>query len=291
MNASNVKTGSEKISAAAKRIAADAPEGFDPFRLINMDQITTESDAERTAMTVATANDAETSRFAERTIAAKTNIGLMIFRAAILRCEASEGKVKMPEIPKATLGALGKILGLTDDENVKNAAGETLPTAAERYGYKMSTLQACVDLARGVIGGHDDVARRKVRESGESVTEKSLRTAVLAEINPDAKRNRKAGADATAAAKLALAAGRKAGAVIKVGATSVKVDAEKLNDLRNKVSASLLTDAQIAAASDEQIAATILALQLVKSAREAGAVKAPAKPKTSKPKTSKAPAA
>jgi len=272
------KSLSPTIAAAAANIAASIGEPFDPLAMtVNITEYATEEACESGAMATAVALMGAGSRFNEQTIVAKRNVGLLIFRAAKIRCESTVGADKptvMPDVKVATIGKLGKILGLTDTPAKNERSCE------ERFGYKRETLGACVDLARGVIADVDDAARAAIRAEGSSVTERNLRSAILAEINPDAARNRSAGADAMAAAKIAAAAGRKAGALVKVKSAdgterTVKVDAEKLTAVKNDIAASLLTEAAIAAASDAQIAATIKALQLVKAARESGAVKAP----------------
>ncbi len=251
--------------------------------LLNMTEFTSETQCEETSVATVITLDKAGSRFAEQTITAKTNVGLMVFRAAKIRCESDEsGKTTMPELKLATVGKLGKILGLTD------TPGKGERGCSERFGYRLGTLGACVDLARGVIGDVDVVARDAVADSGESLNERTLRTAILAKLNPEAIRNRQTGARNMAAAKLAAASGKAAGAIVKVDGKAVKVDAEMLVKVKNTTSASVLTPAQLAAASDDQLAATLKAIQLVIAAREAGTVKAPAKPTVKASKASKA---
>ena len=272
-------TASTNIAAAAKRIVETKPEDADPFELVNIYTLRTEADAEAFSNRVAAASEQATTRHTERTITAKTNIGLAIFAAAIARCKASEGELKMPEVKIATVGKLGAILSLTDSPVTVD--GVTPKACVERFGYKLSTLNACVDLARGVIGSVDDSARAKLDAEGVSITERSLRTAILAEINPDAIRNRAEGAATMDAAKLALVAGRKPGAIVKVKGNAVKVDAEALNKIRNATASSKITPADAATMTDDEIDATLKVLNLVKSARAAGQAKAP---KVAKPK-------
>jgi len=278
---------SKNITKAAERIEADGAAEIDPLnRTINVEQIGTEAEAEAMAMSTVVKLQSAGARFAEQTITAKRNVGLMVWSAARLRVKAANDggntKVAMPKLEEATAGKLAKLLGLTDTP----ADGER--SCEDRFGYKLQTLGACVDLARGLIGDFETVARADIAETGDTVTERNLRSAILARMNPDAMRNRAKGAETMAAAKLAAAAGKSAGETVKVktadGRTkTVKVDAVALNTVKNTVTASALSGAQIAALSDDAIDATIRALQLVKAARAAGTVKAPKpEPKPSK---------
>jgi len=277
------------IKAAVKRLEADqaAEALLDPLNgTINMDTIGTEAQAEEMAIGTVVKLQSAGARFAEQTITAKRNVGLMVFAAARIRIkhqiDGGNAKAAMPALNEATAGKLGKLLGLTDTP----ADGER--SCEDRFGYKLQTLGACVDLARGLIGDYETVARADIAETGDTVTERNLRSAILARMNPDAMRNRAKGAETMQAAKLAAAAGKSAGETVKVktadGRTkTVKVDAVALTAVKNTVTASALTGAQIAALSDDAIDATIRALQLVKAARAAGTVKAPKpEPKPSK---------
>jgi len=270
---------SKNITAAAKRIEADGAAEIDPLnRTINVEQIGSEAEAEAMAMSTVVKLQSAGARFAEQTITAKRNVGLMVWSAARLRVKAANDsgntKVAMPKLEEATAGKLSKLLGLTDTP----ADGER--SCEDRFGYKLQTLGACVDLARGLIGDYETVARADIAETGDTVTERNLRSAILARMNPDAMRNRAKGAETMQAAKLAAAAGKAAGETVKVktadGKTkTVKVDAVALNTVKNTVTASALTGAQIAVLSDDAIDATIRALQLVKAARAAKVIAAP----------------
>jgi len=271
---------SKNIKQAAERIEAAGAAEVDPLMgTVNVEQFGSESDCEAMAMATVVKLQSAGARFAEQTIVAKRNVGLLVWTAARLRVKAANdsgnAKVTMPKLEEATAGRLGKLLGLTDTP----ADGER--SCEDRFGYKLQTLGACVDLARGLIGDFETVARADIAETGDTVTERNLRSAILARMNPDAMRNRAKGAETMQAARLAVAAGKAAGETVKVKTAdgrskSVKVDAVALTAVKNTVTASALSDAQIAALSDEAIDATIRALQLVKSARAAGTVKAPA---------------
>ncbi len=259
---------------AIKNTSGTASRPFDGLSmLVNMDTLTSERECENLANSLAVKLETAGARFNEQTIMVKTNVGLSMFRAAIIRVDrakAEGGKITLPAVDKCTAGVLVKILGLTDTP----AEGDK--PCVERYGYKVNSLGACVDLARGIIGGYDEAARAKLTDDGESISERNLRSAILAKINPNAEGNRAKGARETKAAKIALVKGVAAGGTVKVDGKTVKVDAKKLTDVKNLTSASLLTDERMASATDEQIAHTIRALQLVAAARAAGAVKAPA---------------
>jgi len=256
--------------------------------LVNIDQFTTLEQIETEARLIATTLDRITGKVKEQTITGKTNVGLLIWRACKLAA-ASDDKVVMPDVKIATIGKLSKLIGLSDDPG-KRADGTRIPDAADRFGYKMGTLGACVDLARGVIAGVDQSAREYVLTETDAleIDERNLRSAILFKLNPQLKKNRAKGAESLAAAKLALAAGKSAGETVKVGGKVdakgkvtggkvVKIDAEMLNKVKNEVTDATLTDAAIAAMTDAQIAANIKKLQLAQSARAAGTIKAPTK--------------
>jgi len=260
---------SQNLSLVAERIAADES---DPF-VIDVRRLETADDMFAAVRSVAVATEQAETRHTERTIRAKTSVGRALVWGYTAVCDfAGVAANKRTAIDALTIGKIGPVLGI----NKANAV--------ELTGYALETLTACVELGRGDDHDHAE-ARRALIARDENITERTLRTAINTQLHPDVVSNRAAGAAKAQAAAVAAVTGKAAKTVAATGA-----DAKVVAAVTKRVATSALTPAQIAALSDEQIAATIWALAAVRDARKAGKAQAPKAPKAPAKPKAKAPA-
>jgi hypothetical protein len=256
----------ENIAAASAAIAADRPiyaQPIDP-RVYGDD-----AEAWEDLETRAVAFERADGRHNDDTIVWRTSIGRVLIARYYARCEVRNiDEKKRAKRSSITIRTIADMIGLTDE-------------VAGRFGYKVSSLNACVDLGRAT-DEQIQQARDEMNANDEPINARDLRTKVNGIVNPGTKSSRATGADAVAAAKIALATGKVAGSVVTVGrkvdddgnvidkGRAVTVAADKLEAIKDKVAKSLVSDDTIAHASDDALAATVRAINLVIAARAAG---------------------
>lgn len=241
------------LEIAAQMIEADGADAL----VVDLRRLESADDAFRAIRGTAEVCEAIIERAQDRAITANRTIGRTLIWIYDAVCDYAGIPVnKRTKREDLTIGKVSKVIGV----NRENASTLT--------GCAFDSLGAAIELGRADDHYHRE-ARLALDDAGESVNVKSLRRALNAAIHPEVVSNRAAGAVKARTAAIAAVTGGS----VKSVANKSGADAKVVTAVVNKVAASLLTPAAIAAASDEQIAATIWALSQVRDARKAGTVK------------------